>query len=145
MKIYTSILGFLIIVSCATAFAGAGIKKSPAEMTAAEKHKLNRIIASRYDEAISLYVKKYYKELGGVILGSRRYLFFERRLIHALSEQAERNNEGLPLDGSGKSQQREKEETTQNQTRSAGVGSPDPVRDGKPARFFADDPFNLCT
>ena len=64
-------------------------------------------------------VKKYYLELGGIRLGERRFIFFEKEVIHAIQRQAEQK---LSLGGAGETRGAEKEEVFSNQKGSSGVG-----------------------
>ena len=85
-------------------------------------------------------VRKYYTEFGGVRIGKRRIIFFERRVINALSKQDKDQNQ-IPLDRPSQSERGEKDKAVYQQTASGpmGGGRKRTVTD----RATTVDPFGL--
>ena len=67
------------------------------------------------------FVRRQYIQLGGVRLGTRRYIFFERRLIDALHEQTKQQQQ-VSVDRTSEDQRAEEAEVMHNQKTGARVG-----------------------
>lgn len=64
-------------------------------------------------------VRKHYEKLGGVRLGQRRFIFFERRLINALLQQEKSQK---TMDGSDLVERESQKEIIQDQERVNNMG-----------------------
>lgn len=110
------------------------------------KEELGRMLSVRYvADYLNLdmkTVRKYYSALGGVRLWQGgRIVFFERRLIDALSKH-EHKQERIPVDGTGQNKREEKKEAVQNQKRGTGLGG---GAEETPTRRNFIDRHNLLT
>ena len=79
-------------------------------------------------------VRLYYQKLGGMRVG-RRYMFFERRLIDAISERTK-------MGGPSAKKWKKERETIRHKEGSFGVGSRDEEKNHRRVGR-GDDPYNL--
>ena len=77
-------------------------------------------VAERFGVSEST-VRRYASEFGGVRIGQRKIIFFERKLIDALSKLQQEQRQ-VPLAGSSDSQREAKTETVCQQTGSYSMG-----------------------
>jgi hypothetical protein len=66
-------------------------------------------------------VRRQYAQLGGVRLGPKCYIFFERRLINAISEQGQVFQE-VPVDRANQDQRETKKEVLRDKKDRSGMG-----------------------
>ncbi len=88
-----------------------------------EKELGNRMTSEELAEFLGVNVKtvrQYYKKFGGIRLGSR-YIFFERRIINAIS------NEEWELESPSEKEWKEKRTNVRDEERGNSLGKPTPI------------------
>ena len=86
------------------------------------------------------FVRQHYEELGGMRLGDRIYIFFEKEVINAIQRQIKRKD---AVDRSGENQWPQDQASVPDPKRSARMGGARKGAQSKPSRGAGTDPHGV--